>query len=141
AGWGAASYAPRANLNPLVIEGAPTSEKNRQQGTTPLGQLALTTEVENYPGWPAGHTREFLKTALPDEHQPYWVAANKPQPNHGINGPELMELMRQQSKNFGSRVESKDVVKVNLSKRPFPLTTHNGEQVQAESLIIPTAAR
>src|SRR5262249_27907969 len=85
---------------PAGHRGDPTSEKNRQQGTIPLGQLSLTTEVENYPGWPAGHTREFLKSALPPESQPYWATANKPQPNHGINGPELMELMRQQAKNF-----------------------------------------
>jgi thioredoxin reductase (NADPH) len=141
AGWAAAIYASRANLNPLVIEGDPTNEKNRQQGTIPLGQLALTTEVENYPGWPAGSTREFLKTALSPEYQPYWVTANKPQPNHGINGPELMELMRQQAKNFGTRVESKDVLKVNLSQRPFTLTTHDGQQVQAKSIIIATGAR
>lgn len=141
AGWAAAIYTARANLNPLVIEGDPFSEKNRQQGTIPLGQLSLTTEVENFPGWPSGHTREFLKTALPEENQPYWVSANKPQPNHGINGPELMELMRQQAKNFGTRIFSKDVVKVDLSKKPFTLTTHDGEQVQAQTVIIATGAR
>jgi thioredoxin reductase (NADPH) len=141
AGWAAAIYTARANLNPLVIEGDPTSEKNRQQGTIPLGQLSLTTEVENYPGWPSGHTREFLKTALPDEAQPYWVSANKEQPNHGINGPELMELMRQQAKNFGTRIVSKDVVKVDFSKKPFTLTTHDGESVQAHTVIIATGAR
>src|SRR3954451_19492672 len=85
AGWAAAIYAARANLRPLVIEGDPTSDKNRTQGTLPLGQLALTTEIENYPGCPPGHTREFLKSALPEDPQPYWAAANKPQPNHGIN--------------------------------------------------------
>ena len=141
AGWAAAIYAARANLSPLVIEGDPTSEKNRQQGTIPLGQLSLTTEVENYPGWPSGHTREFLKTALPAEHQPYWVTANKPQPNHGINGPELMELMRQQARNFGTRIVSKDVVKVDLSKPPFTLTTHDGEQVRTRTVIVATGAR
>jgi len=141
AGWAAAIYASRANLNPLVIEGDPTSEKNRQQGTIPLGQLSLTTEVENYPGWPAGHTREYLHSALLPENQPYWVSANKPQPNHGINGPELMELMRQQARNFGTRVESKDVVKVDLSKRPFTLTNHDGGQVRALTVIIATGAR
>jgi thioredoxin reductase (NADPH) len=141
AGWAAAIYSSRANLRPLVIEGDPTSEKNRLQGTIPLGQLSLTTEVENYPGWPAGHTREFLKSALPSEHQAYWVAANKPQPNHGINGPELMELMRQQAKNFGTRVVSKDVVKVDFSKQPFTLTTHDGEQVRTRTVIIATGAR
>jgi thioredoxin reductase (NADPH) len=68
AGWTAAIYAARANLQPLVFEGAVT-EKNRQQGTTPLGQLALTTEVENFPGFPWGETREYLRTALPKENQ------------------------------------------------------------------------
>jgi thioredoxin reductase (NADPH) len=141
AGWAAAIYAARANLRPLVIEGDPTSDKNRTQGTLPLGQLALTTEIENYPGWPAGHTREFLKSALPEDHQPYWAAANKPQPNHGINGPELMELMRQQAKNFGTRIVSKDVAKVNLSRQPFTLTTHDGDQVRATTIIVATGAR
>ena len=141
AGWAAAIYAARANLNPLVIEGDPTSETNRQQGTIPLGQLALTTEVENFPGWPAGHTREYLQSALPEEAQPYWVSANKPQPNHGINGPELMELMRQQAKNFGTRIVSKDVRKVDLSKPPFTMTTHDGDEVRALTVIIATGAR
>src|SRR5215213_3702543 len=141
AGWAAAIYTARANLNPLVIEGDPASDKNRTQGTLPLGQLSLTTEIENYPGWPAGHTREFLKSALPEEHQPYWAAANKPQPNHGINGPELMELMRQQAKNFGTRIVSKDVAKVHLARQPFTLTTHDGGQVRATTVIVATGAR
>lgn len=141
AGWAAAIYTARANLTPLVIEGDPTSEKNRQQGTIPLGQLSLTTEVENYPGFPAMHTRELLKSALPEDAQPYWVSANKPQPNHGINGPELMELMRQQAKNFGTRIESKDVVKVDLSQQPYTITMHDGQQVQALTVIIATGAR
>ena len=53
AAWAAAIYAARAELKPLVFEGAVT-EENRLAGTLPLGQLALTTEVENYPGFPAG---------------------------------------------------------------------------------------
>ncbi len=53
AAWAAAIYSARAALKPLVFEGAVT-EENRLAGTLPLGQLALTTEVENYPGFPAG---------------------------------------------------------------------------------------
>src|SRR3954471_15298644 len=114
AAWTAAIYAARANLNPLVYEGNPNDDRNRQNGTLPLGQLALTTEVENFPSWPAGDTRQYLKTALKEEDQPYWVTADKPQPTHGINGPELVALTRQQAVNFGTRVESKDVVKVDF---------------------------
>ena len=58
AGWAAAIYAARAELKPLVFEGAVT-EENRLAGTLPLGQLALTTEVENYPGFPAGDLSSF----------------------------------------------------------------------------------
>src|SRR5438477_9773366 len=108
AAWTAAIYAARANLGPLVYEGAITPE-NQMRGTAPLGQLNLTSEVENYPGFLSGQTREYLKTALPEPFQPYWVQANKPQPVHGIEGPELMELMRQQAKNFGTRGISDDV--------------------------------
>ncbi|MCE9533768.1 MAG: thioredoxin-disulfide reductase [Planctomycetes bacterium] len=140
AGWTAAIYAARANLTPLVIEGAVT-EKNRQMGTTPLGQLALTTEVENFPGFPSGDTRQYLKTSLPEELQPYWVSANKPQPTHGINGPELMELMRQQAKNFGTRVITDDVVKVDFKKKPFEMVTLGGQTLQALTVIIATGAR
>src|SRR5262245_42410750 len=89
AGWTAAICAARANLEPLVFEGAKT-EENRLAGTLPLGQLALTTEVENYPGLPAGKSREYLASALPSERQPYWVQDGAPQPSHGINGPEMM---------------------------------------------------
>src|SRR3954452_24293662 len=81
AAWTAAIYAARANLNPLVFEGNPNDDKNRINGTMPLGQLALTTEIENFPGWPSGDTRQYLKTALkPDDPDfPYWVAEDQPQ--------------------------------------------------------------
>jgi thioredoxin reductase (NADPH) len=143
AAWTAAIYAARANLEPLVFQGNPDDDRNRQNGTMPLGQLALTTEVENFPSWPAGDTRQYLKTALKsdDPDFPYWVSADKPQPTHGINGPELVALMRQQAVNFGTRVESKDVVKVELKKHPFTLTTHDGKSVESQTLIIATGAR
>ncbi len=137
AGWTAAIYAARANLNPLVFEGALTPE-NQLKGTTPLGQLNLTTEVENYPGFPSGHTHEYLKTALPPEVQPHWVQKGKPQRSHGIEGPELMELMRQQAKNFGARVITEDILKVNLRRHPFVLTPSAGETVEALTVIIAT---
>jgi len=143
AAWTAAIYAARAMLNPLVIQGNPYDDTNRQNGTLPLGQLALTTEVENFPSWPAGDTRAYLQTALkPDDPDfPYWVAKNKEQPTHGINGPELMALMRQQAVNFGTRIESKDVTKVELKGKPFVLHTHDGERVETRTLILATGAR
>ena len=68
AAWTVAIYAARANLRPLIFQGNPADDQNRQNGTMPLGQLALTTEVENFPSWPAGDTREYLRSALkPDE--------------------------------------------------------------------------
>ena len=142
AAWTAAIYAARANLEPLVIQGNPYDNANKANGTLPLGQLALTTEVENFPSWPAGDTRQYLKTALKDPNDlPYWVEKNKPQPTHGINGPELVALSRQQAVNFGTRVESKDVVKVDFQNRPFTLTTHDGLTVQTLTVIIATGAR
>jgi thioredoxin reductase (NADPH) len=140
AGWTAAIYAARANLEPLVYEGAITNE-NQVNGTLPLGQLALTTEVENYPGFPTGRSKEYLSTALPKDRQPHWVAANKEQPSHGINGPELMELMRQQAVNFGTRIVTDDIVSVDFSKRPFKLFTLEGQTVEAKAVIIATGAR
>ena len=143
AAWTAAIYAARAELKPLVFQGNPDDDRNRQNGTLPLGQLALTTEVENFPSWPAGDTRAYLKTALQadDLDFPYWVAKDKVQPSHGINGPELMALMRQQAKNYGTRIESKDVVKVDLQKRPFTLTLHDGTTIETLTLIIASGAR
>lgn len=136
AGWAAAVYAARANLEPLVFEGAAT-EQNRIQGTLPLGQLNLTTEVENYPGWPSGDVTGFMKSALPENLVPY---RGKDAP-HGITGPELMELMRQQAKNFGTRIITDDIVSVDLSQRPFHLKTLEGQEHKAHALIIATGAK
>lgn len=135
AGWAAAIYAARANLEPLVYEGAQT-EDNRIQGTLPLGQLNLTTEVENYPGFPAGDLSPYLKSALPEPLVPF-----RDPHMTGVTGPELMELMRQQAKNFGTRIVTDDIVSVDLSKQPFTLKTLEGQEVQTHALIIATGAR
>jgi thioredoxin reductase (NADPH) len=140
AGWTAAIYAARANLQPLVFEGAITAE-NHVKGTLPLGQLALTTEVENYPGLPAGDSREYLRTALPPDRQPHWVQKNKPQPNHGINGREMMELMRQQAINFGTRVITDDIIRVDLQRHPFLLFSLEEQIIETLAVIIATGAR
>ena len=140
AGWSAAIYAARANLQPLVFEGA-INDQNSKQGTLPLGQLNLTTEVENYPGTPSGDTRAYLASALKDDRIPYWIQANKPQPSHGINGPELMELMRQQAVDFKTRIVTDNVVKVNFQTHPFQLYSLGGQTVEALSVIVATGAR
>lgn len=111
AGWTAAIYASRANLSPLVFEGA-ISEENRIKGTLPLGQLALTTEVENYPGFP-----------------------------EGIDGPALMDLFRKQAKRFETRIKTDDIVKVDFSKRPFTLTAKGGDTVVAHTVVLAMGAR
>jgi thioredoxin reductase (NADPH) len=140
AGWTAAVYAARANMEPLVFEGAHT-EENRVKGTLPLGQLALTTEVENYPGFPTGESRAYLQSALPAERRPHWVDAGKPQPSHGINGPEVMELMRQQAVNFGTRIITDDILHVDFRRHPFVLTSRENKTVQSLAVIVATGAR
>lgn len=136
AGWTAAIYAARANLQPVVFEGAIT-EENRLQGTMPLGQLALTTEVENYPGFPAGDLSAYLRSALPEEHQ--WLVDLHQK--EGCSGPELMHLMRAQASNFGTRIVTDDIVDVDLSGQPFKLTSLEGQQIEAHAVIIATGAR
>ncbi len=138
AGWASAIYAARANLEPLVYEGAMT-EENRQMGTLPLGQLALTTEVENYPGFPAGNMGAFLDDALKEGSAPY--RDPKEDPHRAVTGPELMELMRQQAVGFGTRVKTDDVVEIDLSSHPFKMKTLGGEETEALAVIIATGAR
>ncbi len=138
AGWSAAIYASRANLRPLLFEGAIT-EENRVQGTLPMGQLALTTEVENYPGFPAGRLAEFLSSALlPDRIQSLPPLEEAP---HAVTGPELMELMRQQAVNFGTRIVSDDVVDVELEQRPLRVFSREGQTVETHTLIVATGAK
>lgn len=136
AAWTAAIYAARAALNPLVFEGA-ISEANAQLGMLPLGQLALTTEVENFPGFPRGDLSGYLRSALPPE-----VVAGLPdQGTHGITGPALMELMRQQAKNFGTRVITQDIVAVDFSRHPFVLHASDGQSYESLAVIVATGAR
>ncbi len=136
AGWAAAIYTSRADLKPLVIEGAVT-EDNRLKGTLPLGQLALTTEVENYPGFPVANLEGYLDNAIDKSRRQYMA----PHEGHGVSGPELMELMRQQASNFGATIQTDDVVEIDLSSRPFRLKTLGGKEVESHSVIVATGAR
>jgi thioredoxin reductase (NADPH) len=136
AGWAAAIYTARANLKPLVIEGAIT-EENRIKGTLPLGQLALTTEVENYPGFPVADLGAYLANSIPQARRQYM----NPHQGHGVSGPELMELMRQQAINFGARIITDDVVAVELSRHPFRMQLLEGDSVEALAVIVATGAR
>ncbi|UCD28221.1 MAG: thioredoxin-disulfide reductase [Planctomycetota bacterium] len=127
AGWTAAIYAARANLNPLVFAGRP-----KQTPTTilPGGQLMLTTEVENYPGFP-----------------------------ESISGPKMMSEFEKQAVRFGTRIQTdegqnpdvsnpddghsykyQDCTKVELSHRPFKVWGENDTEVETHSVIIATGA-
>ena len=107
AGCTAAIYAARANLAPVMFEGGGLII---EPVTTPGGQLTITTEVENYPGFP-----------------------------HGIAGPKLMELMRAQAERSGAKIVTTDVTEVDVSARPFKLVTGEGEFL-AETVIVATGA-
>jgi thioredoxin reductase (NADPH) len=148
AGWSAAIYASRAQLEPLVFEGALT-EENRTNGTLPLGQLALTTEVENYAGFPAGNLEQYLQDSLAPETASYLVGnmklRRKAMGDHphkeAVTGPELMELMKQQALNFGTRVETDDIVRVDFKSSPFKLWSRSGQTIETKTVIIATGAR
>ena len=99
AGLTAAIYAARANVGPVIIEGYAAG-----------GQLMITTEVENYPGFP-----------------------------EGVQGPELMQMFRGQAERFGAKLITADVTRVDLSSRPFGVWT-DVEELRAHSLIISTGA-
>ena len=106
AGLTAAIYAARASLAPLVIEGEPSSTSDQ-----PGGQLMLTTEVENFPGFP-----------------------------EGIMGPELMMRCREQAMRFGAQFLTEKVTKVDFSQRPFRVWVRD-TQYTADSIIVSTGAQ
>jgi thioredoxin reductase (NADPH) len=107
AGYTAAIYAARANLEPVLFEGGGAAV---EPITIPGGQLMITTEVENYPGFPKG-----------------------------VQGPELMELFKAQAERFGANVITADVTAVDFTDRPFKLTSTEGDMM-AEAVIIATGA-
>ena len=106
AGLTAAIYAARASLAPLVIEGEPSSTSDQ-----PGGQLMLTTEIENFPGWP-----------------------------EGIQGPELMMKFKEQAARFGAEFITEKVTRVDFSQRPFSVWVRDQEH-KANSVIVATGAQ
>ncbi len=100
AGFTAALYAARANMSVTVFE-----------GSQPGGQLTITTEVENYPGF-----------------------------EHGIQGPELMDILRKQVHRFGAVSKYEMIEKVDFSERPFRLTSENGTVYEGDAVIVSTGA-
>jgi len=108
AGWTAAIYAARADLHPLVLSGVP---KQDPAPILPGGQLMLTTDVENYPGFP-----------------------------DGIDGPTMMQRFQAQAERFETRVRSVDVLRCHFDEQPFRLETSDGREVRAHAAIIATGA-
>ncbi len=107
AGLTAAVYASRAELAPLLVEGGGGDDPT----DVPGGQLMLTTEVDNYPGFP-----------------------------EGVLGPELMDRLRKQAARFGTEFATGEVKQVELARRPFTIRLADG-QVTADALIVATGAR
>lgn len=108
AGWTAAIYAARANLEPVVYAGVP---KQNPSIVLPGGQLMLTTDVENYPGFP-----------------------------EGVTGPEMMAKFQEQAQRFGTKVVGEDIESCDFSRRPFALRTSEGAEVLTHAVIIATGA-
>jgi thioredoxin reductase (NADPH) len=137
AAWTAAIYTARASLSPLVIEGAFTQE-NQEKNRLPMGQLALTTEVENFPGFPPGNLGGFLQSAIPNTRK---VMLPPREPDFkGVNGPELVELIRTQAVHFGARVVSDDIVDVDFNRAPFKLIGNTQNIYETKTVIIATGA-
>ncbi len=139
AGWSAAIYAARANLDPLLFEGTAKPEM------IPLGQLAFTTEVENYPGFPFGNVRAFVESAVAaDRHYNLPPAPDHMkdgQLHYAVQGVELMELMKQQALNFGTRVVGDDIVDVEFGDKLHRVIPASGEPIETHTVIVATGAR
>lgn len=114
------------------------TEENRIMGRFPMGQLAQTTEVENYAGFPSGRLKEFIDSAI-DPSRQYMYPPVEEHP-HAVTGPELMELMRQQATNFGTRVITDDIVSVDFSKKPLVLNSSENGSFQTRTVILATGA-
>ena len=100
AGYTAAIYASRANLNPVLYS-----------GNQPGGQLTITTEVENFPGYP-----------------------------EGITGPELMDDLKRQAERFGADIRDGVVADIEVGTRPFRVKIDNGDELEADTIIVATGA-
>jgi thioredoxin reductase (NADPH) len=139
AGWSAAIYAARANLRPLLFEGTINADM------IPLGQLAFTTEVENYAGFPAGNIRAFVESAVADDRHynlpPAPDHTRNGQPHYAVQGVELMELMKQQAINFGTRVITDEIIEVDFSRRPLRVKASDSSWSEAHAVIVATGAR
>ena len=148
AAWTAAIYAARANLRPLVYEGHALWPENQVNGTLPLGQLNLTTEVENFPTWPYADSEAlalFSKSALPPERYDtisyLYEGKHAHKGKRAATGPEMMMWVRQQAENFGTRIVTDDIVEVEFGRHPFALRSREGSREEALSVIIATGAR
>jgi thioredoxin reductase (NADPH) len=135
AGWTAGIYAARAGLAPLLFEGEATAE-NTEAGRAPMGQLSTTNEVENYPGFPRGNWEPSLTAAL----NPDRLSILPPIRPGAVTGPALVELMREQAIAQGLEIRDTDIVAVDFSTRPFPLTDSTGRCYHAQSVIVATGA-
>jgi thioredoxin reductase (NADPH) len=138
AGWTAAIYAARASLAPLLIEGAYT-QQNQEFGTLPMGQLSLSNEVENFPGFPLGNIQPYLDSAVPNSRKD--LLPPREDASQCVSGAELVELMRTQAVHFGTRVVSDDIADVDFTGTVHKLVGTNGNVYETKTVIIATGAR